>query len=142
MEKKLNQFLADISVLSKKVQNYHWNIEGKSFFTVHAKLDEVYEGLNENIDEVAERMLALGYRPLSNFKSYLEVTKIKEGDNEAVSIETALSTIIEDYKILLTTAKEIKVLADENVDYGTSAMVDEFIIESEKLLWMINAYLK
>lgn len=142
MEKKLNQFLADISVLSKKVQNYHWNIEGKSFFTVHAKLDEVYEGLNENIDEVAERMLALGYRPLSNFKSYLEVTKIKEGNNEAVSIETALSTIIEDYKILLTTAKEIKVLADENVDYGTSAMVDEFIIESEKLLWMINAYLK
>ncbi|WP_231501420.1 Dps family protein [Oceanivirga salmonicida] len=139
MEAILNQFLADLSVLSKKVQNYHWNIEGKGFFTLHKQLDEIYENLNDEVDEIAERLLALELRPLSNFKSYLETTEIVEAGNEPISIDRVLDNLIIDFKYMVRSAKEIKVLADDEEDYGTSAIIDEFIINSEKLLWMLRA---
>ena len=74
MEKTLNLFLADLATLAKKVQNFHWNIKGKSFFSIHEQLDKMYSDLNEVVDEVAERILALNGRPLSTMKSCLLYT--------------------------------------------------------------------
>lgn len=142
MENKLNQFLADLSVMAKKVQNYHWNIVGKGFFSVHAKLDDLYESLNESVDEVAERILALDGRPLSNLESYLKITKITEAPNEQIDIPRALENIINDYKYLINEAKEVKKAADEAEDFGTSAMMDEFIIDKEKIVWMLRSIVK
>lgn len=140
MESKLNQFLADLSVLAKKVQNFHWNITGKGFFSIHAQLDKMYEDLNEVVDEVAERVLAIKGRPLSTLKSYLEISKIKEGENKSITIDEALKTLISDFQFIVDEAKEVKVCADKNNDYGTSAMMDEYIIKYEKLLWMLNSF--
>ncbi|MDK9581933.1 DNA starvation/stationary phase protection protein [Sneathia vaginalis] len=140
MESKLNQFLADLSVLAKKVQNFHWNITGRGFFSIHAQLDKMYEDLNEVVDEVAERVLAIKGRPLSTLKSYLEISKIKEGENKSITIDEALKTLISDFRFIVDEAKEVKVCADKNNDYGTSAMMDEYIIKYEKLLWMLNSF--
>ena len=136
--KELNKFLADLTVLSKKVQNFHWNIEGKGFFTVHTKLDEIYDELNENVDVIAERILALGDRPLSNYASYLEITEIQEGENRAITIDEALNALMVDFKFLVGEAKKIKIIADEESDFGTSSIIDEFIVSNEKLLWMLR----
>ena len=51
---KLNLYLVNLNVLYRKVQNYHWNVVGKGFFTIHAKLEDFYDKINEQIDEVAE----------------------------------------------------------------------------------------
>lgn len=53
MDKQLNKLLADLVVEYHKLQSYHWYIKGKDFFTVHAKLEELYNGVNKAIDEVA-----------------------------------------------------------------------------------------
>ena len=50
---KLNLYLANLNVLYRKVQNYHWNIVGTGFFAVHEKLEEYYDAINEQIDDVA-----------------------------------------------------------------------------------------
>ena len=139
METKLNQFLADLTILSKKVQNYHWNIQGRSFFSIHSKLDDVYENLNETIDEIAERLLALKKNPISNYKGCLEISNIKEADSVAISIEDALKSLFNDIEYMLVKAKEIKEFSDNNKDYGTSSMIDNFIVEYEKLSWMLRA---
>ncbi len=139
MEKTLNQFLADLSILAKKVQNFHWNIQGKGFFTIHEQLDKMYEDLNEIVDEVAERILALNGRPFSTMKSYLENSKIAEGKNEAITIEEALKTLTVDFEYIVNEAKVVKKQADEVEDFGTSAMMDEYIIKYEKLLWMLHS---
>lgn len=138
MEKELNQFLADLTVLSKKVQNYHWNITGYNFFSIHAKLDEIYEQLNDEIDTIAERILALGQRPISTLKEYLEISNIKEATSSEVNIESAVKTLKEDIEYIIKKAKEIKVLSDEKNDYGTSSIIDNFIVEYEKLNWMLK----
>lgn len=139
MEKTLNQFLANLSILAKKVQNFHWNIQGKGFFTIHEQLDKMYEDLNEIVDEVAERILALNGRPFSTMKSYLENSKIAEGKNEAITIEEALKTLTVDFEYIVNEAKVVKKQADEVEDFGTSAMMDEYIIKYEKLLWMLHS---
>lgn len=139
MENKLNQLLADLSILAKKVQNYHWNIVGKGFFTIHAQLDTMYEDLNEICDEVAERILALNGRPYSTMKSYLENSKITEGENKAIKIDEALASISKDFEYMVNEFKDVKKFADSEEDFGTSAMMDEYIIKYEKLLWMLHS---
>ena len=59
--KKLNTFLSDLAVFYRKLQNYHWNIKGEHFFTLHEKLENYYDEINEQIDIVAEHILMLRY---------------------------------------------------------------------------------
>ena len=139
---KLNLYLANLNVLYRKVQNYHWNIVGAGFFSVHAKLEEYYDAINTQIDDVAERILSIGGRPLGTLKNYLEVTTIKEAENKEISIADAVADVKKEFEAMLKLVKEIKVVADEENDYGTSALVDEYISTYEKDLWMLNAYLK
>ncbi|WP_071123727.1 Dps family protein [Leptotrichia massiliensis] len=139
---KLNLYLANLNVLYRKVQNYHWNIVGTGFFAVHEKLEEYYDAINEQIDDVAERILSIGGRPLGTLKDYLEVTTIKEAENKEISIPEAVADVKKEFEAMLKLVKEVKETADEENDYGTSALVDEYINTYEKNLWMLNAYLK
>ena len=139
---KLNLYLANLNVLYRKVQNYHWNIVGTRFFSVHAKLEEYYDALNEQIDDVAERILSIGGRPLGTLKDYLAVSTIKEAENKEISIADAVADVKKEFEAMLKLVKEVKETADAENDYGTSAMVDEYISSYEKNLWMLNAYLK
>ena len=134
---KLNLYLVNLNVLYRKVQNYHWNVVGKGFFTIHSKLEEFYDDLNGQIDDVAERILSIGGRPYGTLKDYLELTTIKE-----IGVHDVLVSVKAEFEGMLNLVKEIKVAADEENDYGTSALVDEYISNYEKNLWMLNAYLK
>ena len=127
----LNQYLADLNVYYRKVQNYHWNVIGQGFFTVHAKLEEIYDGVNEKIDVVAERILAIGGRPLGSSKKYLEVTKITEADDEDIRVKDALENLIVDTEYLLKSVRELKEITDEEKDYATSAELENHVTEYE-----------
>ena len=83
---KLNLYLVNLNVLYRKVQNYHWNVVGKGFFTIHSKLEEFYDDLNGQIDDVAERILSIGGRPYGTLKDYLELTTIKEAENKEIGV--------------------------------------------------------
>ena len=139
---KMNAYLANQEIMYIKLHNMHWNLKGNGFFTLHAKLEEYYDAINEQIDDVAERILSIGGRPLGTLKDYLEVTTIKEAENKEISIPEAVADVKKEFEAMLKLAKEVKEAADEENDYGTSALVDEYISTYEKNLWMLNAYLK
>ena len=80
----LNALLCDLNVFYRKLQNYHWNIKGKFFLVIHGKLEEYYDEINEQVDEIAEHILALGGQPLGTLKDYLQFTKIAEAENKKV----------------------------------------------------------
>jgi len=138
---KLNVYLADLNVFYRKLQNYHWNVDGRNFFTIHAKLEEYYNEVSENIDTIAERILSIGGNPYGTMKKYLEITQIKEATDESITDLEIVEVIKKDFEYLLKEVKEIKAIADEAVDYGTSSIVDEMIIDYEKKLWMLSAFL-
>ncbi len=135
---KLNNFLAELNVFYRKLQNYHWYIKGKDFFQVHTKLEEYYDQINEQIDEVAELILQLGGSPLGTMKDYLNIAKIEEAENVKVNSSYVLEKVLADYKYLLNAAKDIKKSADEEDDYLTSAFIDGPIGEFYKNIWMLS----
>lgn len=134
----LNTFLSDLNVFYRKLQNYHWNIKGKDFFTIHAKLEEYYDEVSEKIDEMAEHILSLGGQPLGTLKDYLETTKLEEAENKKVDSTLILNEVIKDYSMLLEDAKTIKNLAETNSENKTSAFMDNIIEDYTKKLWMLK----
>lgn len=136
--KELNQFLADLNVFYRKLQNYHWNIEGRDFFVIHSKLEEYYDEINKSIDEVAEFILTKNDQPLGKMKDYLEITKITEAENKKVNSELVFNELINDFSYLLKNVKAIKKQAEKEDDDATSALMDEYIIDYGKKLWMLN----
>ena len=134
----LNAFLSDLNVLYRKLQNYHWNIKGKDFFTIHSKLEEYYNEINEEIDEVAEHILTLGGQPLGTLKDYINTTKITEAENKKVDNMIVFNEITKDFSTLLKEVIEIKKQADEDEEYKTSALMDDFIESYSKKLWMLK----
>ena len=134
----LNKFLSDLNVFYRKLQNYHWNVYGKEFFILHSKLEEYYDEINKSIDEVAEFILTKNGQPLGTMKDYLEITKITEAKNQKVNSEVVFNELINDFSYLLKNVKAIKKEAEKEDDDATSALMDEFIIDYGKKLWMLN----
>lgn len=136
--KELNQFLADLNVFYRKLQNYHWNIEGRDFFIIHGKLEEYYDEVNKSIDEVAEFILSKNEEPLGTMKDYLEITKIAEAQNKKVNSDVVFNELIKDLSYLLKNVKAIKKESEKEGDDLTSAFMDDFIADYSKKLWMLN----
>lgn len=134
----LNQLLADLNVFFRKLQNYHWNIEGRDFFVFHKEFEEMYDCVFEEIDEIAEHILINGAQPLGTLKDYLETTEIKEAENKKVSSDIIFTNLISDYETLLNTIVKIKESADNAKDYATSSLMDEYILKYSKKLWMLK----
>ena len=136
--KNLNELLSDLNVFYRKLQNYHWNIKGKIFFTIHSKLEEYYNEVNEQIDEIAEHILSLGYQPLGTMKDYLQISKISEAENEKICEDDVFTNVMQDMQIILDRLLTIKKLSDQNNEYMTSSLCDEYMLEYSKKIWMIK----
>ena len=134
----LNVLLADLNVFYRKLQNYHWNIIGKDFFTIHEKLEEYYDEINEQIDEIAEHILMLGGEPLGTMQDYLNTTCIKEAKNEKIKDDIMFENVIKDLETLLKKVTKIKKKADDTNNYATSSLMDEYISNYIKKLWMLK----
>lgn len=137
----LNLFLANLNVFYRKLQNYHWNIKGEDFFNVHIKLEEYYNDINEQIDEVAEHILIIDGNPLGSMNDYLEITQIKEAQDEKICSRKIFETILKDYCILQENVTKIKEDADNEKKYATSALIDEYLLDYGKKIWMIRQML-
>jgi len=138
---KLNAYLSSLQISYMNVRGYHWNIVGKQFFVLHSKFEEVYNNLNEMADEVAERILILGGKPLHSFTEYLKISEINETTNVG-SAEETVKNLLEETTKLLAIEREILSFASENGDEGTVGMLSEYIGAQEKMIWMLNAQLK
>lgn len=134
----LNSFLSDLNVFYRKLQNYHWNIKGNQFFVIHPKLEEYYNEINEQVDEIAEHILTLGGQPLGSLKDYLNTTKIMEAENKKVDCSLVFSELINDYSTLLQDVKSIKNLAEAKEEHKTAAMMDDIIEDYSKKIWMLK----
>lgn len=137
---KLNGLLANYSIFYQNTRGAHWNIKGNDFFTLHLKFEELYDGLVLKIDEIAERILTLGFTPNHNFSDYQKISTIKES-KEVSKGSKCVEDILSSFKIVLELQKELLEITDNAGDEGTNAQMSTYIAEQEKLVWMYNAYL-
>lgn len=137
---KLSELLANYSIFYQNVRGYHWNIKGDNFFELHLKFEELYNDLLLKIDEVAERILTLGYAPDHRFTAYQKVATIKES-NQVTDGKKAIANILESFSTLIKLQREILSLSGEIDDEGTNALMSDYIRAQEKMVWMYSAYL-
>ncbi|HHT69511.1 MAG TPA: DNA starvation/stationary phase protection protein [Firmicutes bacterium] len=138
----LDQHLADLHVLYAKLHNYHWNVEGPGFFTLHAKLEEIYDGVAEEIDAVAERILMIGHRPSASLAEYVKKAKLKEADSVAISSKDIAANLLADYGQLVQGLRAGIAAAQEIGDEVSADMMIGSLAEYEKTIWMLDAFLR
>lgn len=138
LEQNLNELLSDLNIFYRKLQNYHWNVEGKDFFTVHEKLEEYYDSINESIDEIGEHILILGGQPFGTMVDYLNSGTIVEAENKKIKSDAIFHTLVNDFEMLLKKVIQTKEQADEQKEYSTSAVMDNYIADYGKKIWMLK----
>ena len=138
---KMNEYLANQQVMFIKLHNLHWYVTGKGFFTLHAKLEELYDRTAEVIDEVAERMLMVGASPVASLQGAMKLAKVKELEDKPVSSEDTVKILLKDVQWWIADTKEVLALAEAEGDAGTADMFTGYLGHYEKLQWMLNAYL-
>ncbi|WP_424962104.1 Dps family protein [Ekhidna sp.] len=139
LSEALGKLLANYSIFYQNVRGFHWNIEGRKFFELHMKFEELYNDIILKIDDVAERMRTLDAIPNHQYSKYLELATIKESDildvdGQVECVLSGLQTLIKQQRILME-------LAQEANDEGTAAMLSDNIREQEKLTWMFSSFL-
>ena len=136
----LNVLLANYQTYYQNLRGVHWNIKGKRFFELHVKFEELYTTAQEQVDEIAERILTLGGVPFHTLESYVKHASVPVGENifdDEKTVRLVIDTII----ALLPLEREILDFSDEINDEGTNSLMSDFISGQEKNVWMLKAYL-
>ncbi|MGL2993922.1 Dps family protein [Flavobacterium sp. TSSA_36] len=137
---ELNVLLSNFQVYYQSLRGMHWNIRGKRFFDLHVKFEELYNDSQLKIDLIAERVLTLGGTPLHTFEDYIKHNQLEVGKNIS-NDEKAIQLIVSSLGALLTIERHILSQASEIDDEGTNSMMSDFIVEQEKTIWMMKAWL-
>ncbi|NNU85244.1 DNA starvation/stationary phase protection protein [Geobacillus sp. BMUD] len=136
----VNKQIANWTVLYVKLHNYHWYVTGPQFFTLHEKFEQLYNEAATHIDALAERLLALGGKPVGTMKDCLEQASV----NEATGAETAeqmVAAIVGDFETMIGELKEGMQLAEEVNDETTGDMLLGIHRNLEKHVWMLKSFL-
>ena len=136
----LNVLLSNYQTYYQNLRGVHWNIKGKRFFELHVKFEELYNAAQEQVDQIAERILTLGGVPFNTLASYVKHATIPVGENVSDD-DKAVRLIVDSIIALLPLERELLSLSDEINDEGTNTLVSDLILEQEKNLWMLKSYL-
>ena len=133
--KGLNQLLADFQVYYMNLRGLHWNVKGKGFFTLHEKYEELYNDAANKVDEIAERII-----PENRFSEYLKVASIKEDGFQQKGSE-GIDIVLGTLKNLIQQERNLIKTAEEANDEVTVAIMDEYLQQQEKTVWMLVSFL-
>lgn len=137
----LNKQIANWHVLYVKLHNYHWYIKGPQFFTLHVKFEEFYNEAALHIDNLAERLLAIGGAPVATMKGCLELSQLKEAAG-GESAEQMVAAIAEDFTAVIQDLENGMKVAQTEGDETTADMLLGIHTGLEKHVWMLRAFLK
>ena len=138
----LNQLVADLSQMSMVIHQTHWYMRGAGFLTLHPLMDTFMDDVNDQLDEVSERLITLDGAPYSTLKEMAENTKIKdEKGSYDRSMEERLATLVANYRYLVEVFEKGIEVAGEEEDNVTEDMFIDFKGATEKRIWMIQAHL-
>ena len=137
----LNTLLADEYVLYTKTRNAHWNIQGQNFNELHKFFESQYDVLDVNIDDIAERVRALGHFALGSLSDFIAVARISEHTQDFSDQKHIMQTLLQDHEGLIRILrKDIIVAGDEHKDLGTADFLTGLMEQHEKMSWMLRAY--
>ncbi|MFN0116991.1 MAG: Dps family protein [Elusimicrobiota bacterium] len=137
----LSNLLADSYTLYLKTHNFHWNVEGPMFQTLHLMFETQYNELALAVDLIAERIRALGFVAPGSYKEFSKLTSIKESDG-SVEAKEMIRQLVEGQEAVVKTARSIFPAAEEVNDQSTMDLLTQRMQLHEKTAWMLRSLLK
>ncbi len=135
------RLLADSYTLYLKTHNFHWNVTGPMFTTLHTLFETQYTELALAVDQIAERIRALGEIAPASYTEFARLAKVKESTSVPPAVEM-IRQLVADYETIAATAQEVFDLADELGDQATADLATQRIQISEKNAWMLRSHLE
>ncbi|MFN3683369.1 MAG: Dps family protein [Fimbriimonadaceae bacterium] len=135
------QVLADTYAMMTKTQHHHWNVEGPRFKELHDQFQLLYEAHFLQVDELAERIRALGGYPPGTLQEFSQISSVKEspglrGEDEMIR------DLVEGYEALIADLRKLWKATDDQADPVTQGMAESLILAHEKTVWMLRSMLK
>ena len=134
----LSRLLADSYTLYLKTQNFHWNVTGPMFNTLHTMFEEQYTELATAVDEAAERIRALGEYAPGSFAAFKELSSIEERE-DVPSAEEMVKELVRGHETVVRTAREAFPDAETAGDESTCDFLIERTRVHEKTAWMLRS---
>lgn len=134
----LGTALANTYVLYAKVQGFHWNVRGPLFYAIHKMTEEQYEDLGAAIDELAERIRAIGFLAPPTLAKFLAMAEVKEIDSDLEAAQM-LEALIKDHQTVARSLRHAVEEADRVDDVFTADMLTARIGKHEEFAWMLRS---
>lgn len=137
----LSKLLADSYTLYLKTHNFHWNVTGPMFNTLHLMFEAQYTELSTAVDLIAERIRALGYPAPGSYKEFAKLSSIPEADGVPTATEM-IRQLVEGQEAISRTARSIFPAVDAVADEPTADLLTQRMQLHEKNAWMLRSMLE
>ncbi|MEM7795106.1 MAG: Dps family protein [Cyanobacteria bacterium P01_C01_bin.118] len=137
----LARTLADTYTLYLKTHNFHWNVTGPMFQTLHLMFETQYNELALAVDAIAERIRALGFPAPGTYSEYAKLSSISETEG-VPKAEDMIALLVEGQEAVARTAREVFAIADEANDEPTADLLTQRLQIHEKNAWMLRSLLQ
>jgi starvation-inducible DNA-binding protein len=137
----LSRLLADTYTLYLKTHNFHWNVTGPMFNTLHLMFEQQYNELALAVDLIAERIRALGYPAPGSYKAYAGLSSIKEADG-VPSAKAMIAQLVKGQEAVVKTARSIFPAVERANDEPTADLLTQRMQVHEKTAWMLRSMLE
>lgn len=136
----LARLLADTSMLYLKTHNFHWNVEGPMFNTLHQMFMEQYTEMWNALDVIAERIRSLGAYAPGSYKQFAELSTVKESET-VPSANEMIQQLLAGHELVAKTARSIFPIAEAGQDESTCDLLTQRLQIHEKTAWMLRSLL-
>lgn len=135
----LSDVMADQYVLYTKTRNYHWNVTGEDFAQYHKLFEEQYSAIDEDIDDVAERIRALGGKTPATLAEFVKAATLKEHPGKYPSAKSMIANLLADHETVIRSLRKAIEICDGVDDDGTEDFLTQLMEKHEKTAWMLRA---
>lgn len=137
----ISRLLADTYTLYLMTHNFHWNVKGPMFQTLHLMFEQQYTELATAVDLIAERIRALGMPAPGTYKRFAELSSIKEVDGTP-NASAMIQILVEGNEAVIRTARAAFPAAEKASDEATADLLTQRIQLHEKTAWMLRSLLE
>jgi starvation-inducible DNA-binding protein len=138
---ELSAFLSNTYALYLKTQNFHWNLKGGRFFTLHLLFEKQYEELAEAADEIAERIQGLGHYVDGSFSGFQKGMTLRE-PKKGASENEMLKELLHDHEVLASQGRPLIPQFQKMHDEVSADLLIKRLTFHEKSAWMLRSHLE
>lgn len=139
--KGLSRLLADTYTLYLKTHNFHWNVTGPMFQTLHTMFEGQYNELATAVDEIAERIRALGFKAPGTYREFAQLASIKDPEDN-LNAQAMIAELVSGHEAVARTARSVFPIVDESNDEPSADLLTQRMNSHEKAAWMLRSLLE